>query len=396
MTDREFVQQRWGIIGRSQAVVTAVETIIQVAPTDLSVVITGESGTGKEVFARAIHGLSNRAKRRLVSVNCAAIPETLLESELFGHEKGAFTGAVEQRIGFFESADQGTIFLDEIGEMPLATQVKLLRILENGEYSRLGSSEIRTVNARIIAATNRDLEECVKNGTFRKDLFFRLHSVHLSLPPLRNHIEDIPLLVDFIARKTCANLSAEYQGVTDDALHILRNLPWPGNIRELKNLVETIVTINRGAKITPEILAPFLPRALKAPDLVEIPTSTALTFVQSSQREKHQQLDPLAQNVYGMLLEIRREVAEIKAMVFELKEQSVMTIENSPPDNGRNEPISVADVGESNVSLDDLERSAVLEALKQTQYNKKKAAGLLGISVRTLYRRLKEYSLESD
>jgi len=195
----QLLQLRYGIIGKSPLIVEAIEQLIQVAPTDLTVLITGETGTGKDVFARAIHGLSPRRKAPFISVNCGAIPETLLESELFGHEKGAFTGAVEQRKGFFEVANNGTIFLDEIGEMPIGTQVKLLRVLESGEFTRLGSTQVIKVNVRIIAATNRDLAYEVRKGTFREDLYYRLKAVHLHLPPLRKRPEDVPLLVEYIA-----------------------------------------------------------------------------------------------------------------------------------------------------------------------------------------------------
>ena len=243
------IKNRFGIIGNSPKMLTALEKLIQAAPTELNVLITGETGTGKEVFAKAIHGLSNRKNNPFVSVNCGAIPENLLESELFGNEKGAFTGAVEQRIGFFETAHKGTIFLDEIGEMPVSTQVKLLRVLESGEYSRLGSSAVRKVDARLVAATNRDLEKEVRRGNFRQDLFFRLKSVHIILPPLREHPADIPYLIDFFAEKVCKKLNLFYHGFDNDSLSILKSLPWPGNTRELKNLIETIITLEKGEQI---------------------------------------------------------------------------------------------------------------------------------------------------
>ncbi len=219
------VKKKFGIIGNSAQINAAVGTLIQAAPTDLTVLITGETGTGKEVFANAIHGLSRRKNHPLVSVNCGAIPETLLESELFGNEKGAFTGAVEQRIGFFETAHNGTIFLDEIGEMPIGTQVKLLRVLESGQFSRLGSSNINKVDVRVIAATNRDLEIFVEQGKFRRDLFFRLNSVQIKLPELRNHTQDIPELIDFFGRRVCKKLGLEYSGITKDALNMMMSFP---------------------------------------------------------------------------------------------------------------------------------------------------------------------------
>ena len=254
-----------GVIGSSRLMLEVIERVRQVAPTDLCVLITGESGTGKEVFARAIHSLSKRRKERLVSLNCGAIPETLLESELFGSEKGAYTGATEQRKGFFEAADKGTIFLDELGEMPLGTQVKLLRVLESGEFSRLGSPDTLRTDVRVIAATNRRLEEEVAAGTFRTDLFYRLNTVRLEIPPLREHPEDIPELIEYFGTRTARKNGAIYEGINAEALDLLVHLPWAGNIRELRNLIETVVTLEKGRHITIESLRPYLPRALKPP-----------------------------------------------------------------------------------------------------------------------------------
>jgi transcriptional regulator with PAS, ATPase and Fis domain len=260
------------IIGSSPAMQAAVRRLEQVAPTDLTVLITGESGTGKEVFAKAIHDGSPRKRQRMVSVNCGAIPENLLEAELFGNEKGAYTGAVEQRKGFFEVADKGTMFLDELGEMPLATQVKLLRVLETGEFSRLGSSAVLRVNVRVIAATNRTLEEEVALGTFRRDLYYRLNAVQIRLPALREHNEDIPMLVDFFATRTATALGMDYHGADDDAIRVLMRLPWHGNVRELRNMVETLVTLERGARITAAMLAAYLPTHLPTNLPTHLPT----------------------------------------------------------------------------------------------------------------------------
>jgi len=221
----ESIQQRYGIIGSSKEIQEALHTLIQVAPTDLSVLISGETGTGKEVFAQALHGLSKRRKNPFISVNCGAIPETLLESELFGHEKGAFTGAIEQRIGFFEAANHGTIFLDEIGDMPYPLQVKLLRVLESGEFSRVGSSTVQKVDVRIVAATNRILTDDVVQGKFREDLMFRLNSVNIQLPPLRLHPEDIPDLVEHFAERTAEKIGVDFKGISNDALSMLQHLP---------------------------------------------------------------------------------------------------------------------------------------------------------------------------
>jgi transcriptional regulator with PAS, ATPase and Fis domain len=238
--------------------------LLQVAPTDLAVLILGPTGSGKEVFANALHKLSKRSKFPFVSVNCAAIPETLLESELFGYEKGAFTGANDKRVGFFESANKGTLFLDEIGDMALATQVKLLRILESGEFSRLGSSEIRKVDVRIIAATNHNLEKEVLHETFRQDLYYRLNTVKINLPSLKERIDDLPLLFHHFAKLTAEQYNFNFEGISTDSLETMQKLSWNGNIRELKNFTDKIVTLEKGKFITLPTLHKYLPPALPA------------------------------------------------------------------------------------------------------------------------------------
>jgi transcriptional regulator with PAS, ATPase and Fis domain len=244
--NHELTQEELGIVGRSTRLHEIVETMRQVAVTDITVLLVGESGVGKEVFASAIHKLSPRASQTMLAINCGAIPETLLESELFGHERGAFTGAVEMRKGLFESAEGGTVFLDEIGEMSLATQVKLLRVLETFQFARVGSSEPRHANVRVIAATNRDLERDVERGTFRRDLYYRLRSVQIRIPPLRERREDIPLLFAHFAFQVAARLGMPFGGITPEAMEVLIEYPWPGNVRELRNFVELVVSLERG------------------------------------------------------------------------------------------------------------------------------------------------------
>ncbi len=392
-----LLQLRYGIVASSPVMMTTIQRLVQVAPTDLTTLITGETGTGKEVFAHAIHGLSKRRKYPFVSVNCAAIPETLLESELFGHEKGAFTGAVEQRKGFFESAHQGTIFLDEIGEMPIATQVKLLRVLESGEFIRLGSSEMRRVDVRVIAATNRDLEYEVRQGNFRQDLYFRLNSVHIIIPPLRRHPADIPLLVEYFAQRVCAKIDVEFEGISDEALSILENLPWQGNIRELRNFIETLATLEQGAFISPELLRKYIPPVLPAYEEQPHTSSrpTAIVHVGESQRR-----DPSHEMdlIYRTLLELRNEVSDVKrgmALIMDeivsLREEGVAIskVTESPIITQEHSAI----LSDEDYRLDEMERKLIISALKRFEGNRRMAAKTLGISERTLYRKLIDYKL---
>lgn len=390
---------RFGIVGESPAMVQAASRLLQVAPTDLTILITGETGTGKEVFAHAAHELSTRKKHAFVSVNCGAIPETLLESELFGAEKGAFTGAVEQRKGFFEAAHRGTILLDEIGEMPIATQVKLLRVLESGEFSRLGSSDVTRVDVRVIAATNRDLLYEVRQGRFRQDLFFRLNSVNIHLPPLRQHIDDVPLLVEHFAERTADKTATIWQGIDGDAVEILKAHPWHGNIRELRNIVETMVTLEQGQRITADMVLRYLPARTAeetqpaAGGLVRIP-------------------DPLAdapaaadvQMLYRTLLQLSTDVTEVKTVLRHLLAMS-MEFQNTTDGGGSTAASStaVAPVRPSSavvrptlpsLNIAELERIAITEALRSSHGNRREAARLLGISDRTLYRKLEEYGLD--
>jgi len=384
------IKKRFGIIGNSPKIIEAIEKLIQAAPTELNVLITGETGTGKEVFAKAIHGLSNRKNMPFVSVNCAAIPENLLEAELFGNEKGAYTGAVEQRIGFFETANKGTIFLDEIGEMPLLTQVKLLRVLESGEYSRLGSSVVRKVDVRVVAATNRDLEYEVQKGNFRQDLFFRLKSVHLILPPLREHPTDIPLLIDHYAKNTAKKLNIKYEGIDRDALSIMQSLPWPGNIRELRNLIETIITLEKGALITPEILRKYIPPALPAYQFITTPNEFSLVNV-----SKNNEFNNDTALIFKTLLEIKSEISTLKIALSEII-NSLNKIKSNT-DNlqiHKYEEINENDLkNEENLNINYYEKQLIINALRKFNGNRRLASEALGISQRTLYRKLQEYGI---
>lgn len=392
---------RFGLIGESPMMVQAMSRLLQVAPTDLSVLVTGETGTGKEVFAHAVHELSQRKKAPFVSVNCGAIPETLLESELFGAEKGAFTGSVEQRKGFFETAHRGTIFLDEIGEMPIATQVKLLRILESGEYSRLGSSDVLKVDVRVVAATNRDLAYEVRQGRFRQDLYFRLNSVNIHLPPLRQHPEDIEHLVELFAQRAADKNIVAYSGIDPAALQLLQQQPWPGNVRELRNIIETMVTLEQGARITEEMVLRYLPQELQDPS----PTPMALMSLPTP-NQRAQEFD--VQMLYRTLLQLSNDVAEVKTILRHLLSMSVPhepqlptapTV--APSYEPSADPLEIRPRGSASapssspdqLDLATLERQAIETALRRTQGNRRDAAKMLGISERTLYRKIDEYGL---
>ncbi len=377
---------RFGLVGESPAMVQAMARLLQVAPTDITVLISGETGTGKEVFAHAFHDLSPRKKYPFVSVNCGAIPETLLESELFGAEKGAYTGADEKRKGFFEAADRGTIFLDEIGEMPISTQVKLLRILESGEFSRLGSSAVQKVDVRVVAATNRDLMYEVRQGRFRQDLYFRLNSVNVHLPPLRQHLDDIPLLVDYFAHRVADKNGLTYLGIDDQALRLLEGYPWPGNVRELRNVVETMVTLERGQHITADMALRYLP----VQEDVTVDNSAALVRIGDPQ--------PSAsaadlQMLYRTMLQLAGDVNEMKTVLRHLLSITFDAQQPATPTTTAVAPTTKATV-EEDLNLARIERTAIELALRKTHGSRRDAAKLLGISERTLYRKIDDYGLQ--
>lgn len=389
----QLLQLRYGIIGSSREMQEAIQRLAQVAPTALTVLITGETGTGKDVFANAVHNMSPRKKAPFVSVNCGAIPETLLESELFGHEKGAFTGATEQRKGYFEVANNGTIFLDEIGEMPVGTQVKLLRILETGEFNRLGSTNLLKVDVRIIAATNRDLEYEVRRGTFREDLYFRLNSVRIHLPPLRKHIQDIPLLVEFFANRMCERNGFEFDGISDEAVEILQHHAWRGNVRELRNVIETLITIEQGGYIDEEMVQRYMPqeRYTEQP----MPSPGALVHVPTPTQFNEQQLfnDANAGLVYQTLLQLQQDTNAIKQAFGALVERlATMQFGAQAPQTNDNDPTTIT-WQKDDYRLDEMERKLIVAALRRFEGNRRSAAKALGISERTLYRKLIEYKL---
>lgn len=386
---------RYGIVGESSAMIEAISKVMQVAPTDLTVLLTGETGTGKEVFAHALHNLSQRKKHLFVSVNCGAIPETLLESELFGNEKGAFTGAVEQRKGFFETAHRGTIFLDEIGEMPVATQVKLLRVLESGEFSRLGSSAVLKVDVRVVTATNRDLLYEVRQGRFRQDLYFRLNSVNIHLPPLRKHPEDVEPLVRFFAAKVSSTNGFTFQDFSAEALEAFRSYPWPGNVRELRNVVETMVTLEHGKHVTEEMAKRYLP-----PVNTQEPVVPGAALMRIGLSEPTPTLTADVNMLYRTILQLSADINEMKSV---LRHLVAVTI-NNPVEvresqaNEDQDPMNVSKISRVEESLptlniESLEMRSIREALDRTEGSRREAATLLGISERTLYRKLEQYNM---
>ncbi|MBX2958816.1 MAG: sigma-54-dependent Fis family transcriptional regulator [Flavobacteriales bacterium] len=414
--DAQQIKQRFGIIGSSPALNRAIDIATQVAITDLSVLISGESGTGKEVMPQIIHQLSARKHNKYIAVNCGAIPEGTIDSELFGHEKGAFTGAHDARKGYFEVADGGTIFLDEVGELPLPTQARLLRILETGEFIKVGSSKVQKTNVRIVAASNVNIPEAINKGKFREDLFYRLNTVPIHLPPLRERKEDIHLLF----RKFSADFAAKYRMPTivleQDAVDLITNYRWPGNIRQLKNVAEQISVIENSRNITAETIIKYLPTN----KTINLPT-----LYDSADKAEMSERDIL----YKVLFDLKNDVIELKKLVFGIiNNQDSATIdsenknnllksmqqlyaktEHFAADNTEQEQVykpqiirqqadnitQHEEVLEESLSLADKEKEFIIKALEKYNGKRKNAATELGISERTLYRKIKEYNLEN-
>ena len=366
MTREEFKSQN-GIIGKSKEINDLVDVIMQVAQSDISVLIYGESGVGKEIFAKAIHAHSNRSNKQMVSVNCGAIPEGIIESELFGHKKGSFTGAIEARKGYFEIADNSTLFLDEIGELPLTTQVKLLRVLENKEFMKLGAETVVRVDVRIIAATNKDLQKEVDARRFREDLFFRLKAVSLNIPPLRKRKNDIEDLAKHFAKNYCDNNKVVCPDFTIGAIEILKNYSWPGNIRELKNTIETAIALNRGKTLSEEMFSDLVSDYVDFDEQRQLPV-----FLRKSPEDADKEL------MYRALFEIKKDIMELKDLITHR-----FNVEDFNRSGNGNDVLSIRD----------LEKDAIVKALDKTKGSKRKAARLLNISERTLYRKLKEYDI---
>lgn len=367
MTVEEF-KTKFGIIGKAKEIRELVGIIMQVAVSDISVLLYGESGTGKEIFANAIHESSRRANKPFLSINCGAIPEGILESELFGHKKGSFTGAFDNRKGYFEIADEGTLFLDEIGDMPLTTQVKLLRAIETNEFLKIGSETVTKVDVRIIAATNKDLQQEVESKRFREDLYFRLKAVTLSIPPLRKRKSDIEELALYFIKNFCASGKIEIPILTNDAIELLKSYDWPGNVRELKNTVESAVALNKNGILDVQAF-----NSLITPTNGLASSRNLPVYLNRPTEELDREL------MYRALFEIKKDLMDLKDLIY----QQHVIVED-PKSNHDSESV---------LPLDQLEKDAIKNALDQTKGNKRNAAKMLRISERTLYRKIKEYDL---
>ncbi len=390
--DVQQIKQRFGIIGNSPGLNRAIDVALQVAPTDLSVLITGESGVGKETFPQIIHQNSPRKHGQYIAVNCGAIPEGTIDSELFGHEKGSFTGALADRKGYFEVADGGTIFLDEVGELPIPTQARLLRVLETGEFIKVGSSKVLKTNVRIVAATNVNLIQAVADGKFREDLYYRLNTVPIQIPPLRERPDDIILLF----RKFAGDCAEKYRmppvRLDDEARQLLTSYRWPGNVRELKNITERISVIEENRDITADVLRLYLPdlNVEKYPVLVKKQDNDQKFF--NSEREI----------LYQVLFDMKKDVNDLKKQVHDIMGGKMpMPVADETPYAHPIRPVHSAPIQEAEaveeeetLSLEEVEKEMIRKALEKHNGRRKNAAADLKISERTLYRKIKEYNLE--
>lgn len=409
------VKQRFGIIGISPELNRAIDVALQVAPTDLSVLITGESGVGKENFPQIIHQYSRRKHGPYFAINCGSIPEGTIDSELFGHEKGSFTGATATRKGYFEVADGGTLFLDEVGELPLSTQARLLRVLETGEFIKVGSSQVEKSDVRVVAATNLNMPAAIEKGKFREDLFYRLNSVPIRIPPLRDRQDDITLLF----RKFAGDCAEKYMmppiSLTEEAKEMLRSFRWPGNVRQLKNITEQISVIEHEREITPLILEKYLPAS-----------ESTLPVLASSLRETDGKTFSSEREIlYQVLFDMKKDINDLKSVVKNILEDAASSRQDDPPvvvrQEGNNpstvtfplkyeehksggsypaemhEPVEfqeATEIEETSLSLGEVEKEMIVRALQRHNGKRKQAAADLGISERTLYRKIKDYNME--
>ena len=415
-SELQSIKQRYNIVGNCEALNNALDVALKVAPIDLSVLIIGESGVGKDILPRVIHDNSPRRREKYFAINCGAIPEGTIDSELFGHVKGSFTGAIDDSLGYFGAANKGTLFLDEVGELPVATQARLLRVLENGEYIPVGATEVRKTDVRVVAATNVNIRKAISEGRFREDLYYRLNQVQIQMPPLRQRGEDIVLLFRLFAMQMAEKYRMDKVVLTDEAKHMLMRYKWPGNIRQLKSITEQLSVLSAERQITPEILARFIPQDQESTQLATIHPEGDHSF--ENEREI----------LYKILFELRSNVNDMRREMSTLKKQieDVQTVghQTSPLPNTQLAPAPLASTNLSpltaplspltsaedaiaeeyiepvhepeNLNVSEWSRQALEKALERNGGNRKKAAQELGISDRTLYRRLKQYGLDKD
>ena len=401
------IKQRYNIVGNCDALNHVLDVALQVAPTDLSVLIVGESGVGKEIIPRVIHDNSPRRREKYFAINCGSIPEGTIDSELFGHVKGSFTGAINDSPGYFGVANKGTLFLDEVGELPLATQARLLRVLETGEYIPVGATEVRKTDVRIVAATNVNIRQAISEGRFREDLYYRLNSIPIQMPALRERGEDIVLLFRLFAMQMAEKYRMDRVVLTDEAKQMLMRYKWPGNVRQLKNITEQISILSKERSITPEILSQFIPQDRESTQLAVINKGGDHSF-----ENEREMLYKILFELRGNVNDMRREMSQLKKQIEDVQVSgtAISTVSSMPAaptipsiptasptleDAEAEEYIEPAPEQE-NLNLYDLSRQMLERALERNNGNRKKAAQELGISDRTLYRRLKQYGLDDS
>ena len=407
-SELQDIKLRYNIVGNCEALNNAIDVALKVAPIDLSVLIVGESGVGKDILPRVIHDNSPRRREKYFAINCGAIPEGTIDSELFGHVKGSFTGAINDSLGYFGAANKGTLFLDEVGELPMATQARLLRVLENGEYIPVGATEVRKTDVRVVAATNVNIQKAISEGRFREDLYYRLNQVQIQMPPLRDRGEDIILLFRLFALQMAEKYRMDKVVLTDEAKLMLMRYKWPGNIRQLKSVTEQLSVLSAERQITPKILSRFIPQDQESTQLATIHTESERSF--ENEREI----------LYKILFELRSNVNDMRREISTLKKQiedkgddrpsaslaaTQLAPTNFSPLTSHLSPLTEDAVAEEyiepenepeNLNVSEWSRQALEKALERNGGNRKKAAQEMGISDRTLYRRLKQYGLDKD
>nr|WP_302506284.1 sigma-54 dependent transcriptional regulator [uncultured Prevotella sp.] len=413
VSELQKIKQRYNIVGNSDGLNHTLDVALQVAPTDLSVLIIGESGVGKEIIPRVIHDNSPRRREKYFAINCGSIPEGTIDSELFGHEKGSFTGAIGESEGYFGIANKGTIFLDEVGELPIQTQARLLRVLETGEYIRVGGQEVRKTDVRIVAATNVNMRKAVSEGRFREDLYYRLNTIPIQMPPLRERGNDILLLFRLFAMQMAEKYRLPKISLSDDAKVIMLKYKWPGNVRQLKNITEQMSVLSEQREISADVLLKYIPQDEESTQLATIPSQSGGNHSYESEREL---LYKILYELRGNVSDLRRDVTSLRKQLDEARQlsgasgfsapQSISSIEPNYPTTMR--PAQVIHPHEAEdavaeeinepetLNLNDIGRQMIEKALERNNGNRKKAAQELGISDRTLYRRIKQYGLGNN